>query len=248
MLVYANPDSDPTITESYTRVDEIGGVNTGVNDILRSKQQETIFEPSSQFTPAQPVTPVRSNSERVQQVVLMAYPELGQVNQLEDEALQPSEFILRIQPLLDSVDPVIRLRVLDSVTELNHMDTLPILINGLSDTEPLVRIAMVESLALQGGESASAYIEPLLFDADKEVRIAAIRALAELQSESMIPALASLLYDQDAAIRNSAVAALGEYSGSSTSQYIVLLESDPDDHVRANVNSILREQGMVNLD
>ena len=156
------------------------------------------------------------------QRVYLAYPELIQISQIENEVGMPAEAISRLQPMLIASDPVIRLAALESIASLTHPESLSALIDALHDPEPMIRITAIEGLVMQKNESVDLYIEPLLFDADKGVIIVAIDAMAELESELAVHALASLLSDQDPVIRYSAVNALSEIDSELAREYISL--------------------------
>lgn len=164
--------------------------------------------------------PVWDNPELTSQRIVIAYPELIRIRQIEDEVKIPAEAISRLQPMLIASDPVIRLAALESVAALEHPESLYALINALNDSEPIIRITAIEGLIMQKGDSIDLYLEPLLFDTDKGVTVVVIDAMAELESDLAVHALASLLSDQDPVIRYSAVNALSEIDSELARKYI----------------------------
>ena len=142
------------------------------------------------------------------------YTELDQIQQIEDATTPAFERIMQLQEWLNSVDPVIKMAALESISSFNHPDSLPVLINALYDAEAIIRIAALEGLAEHSNKQSAIYIESLLFDPDNEVREAAINAIADIGNTELLAALESLLFDQDRKIRNAAVAAIADIDSS----------------------------------
>ncbi len=186
--------------------------------------------------------PVKTESEITTKALLVIYPEIVKLHQLEQHANMPGETISQLQPMLYSSDPVVRLAALESVAELKSPLSLPILLDALNDYLPSIRKASLEGLSLQTNGNVADVIEPFLYDSDISVKIAAIDALAILGGEQAISSLASLLNDYDPIIRNTAVIALGEIDSTLGGQYILPLQFDPDQRVRNNAETILLEQ------
>lgn len=172
---------------------------------------------------------------------LVWYPELEQIWLLENAPA--TQAIFELQPMLSSVDPVIRLAAIESLGDMTIPAALPALAAALDDPNPQLRIAALEGMASHEDISVVSSIEPYLYDQDREVRVAAIEALVELESETAVPALAGLLSDPDSLIRHQAVYALGEIGGEYAISYLLQARYDPDERIRANAESILIELG-----
>ncbi len=160
--------------------------------------------------------------------VLVIYPEIVKLHQIEQIASAPGEMISQLHPMLYSFDPAVRLSALESVTELSSPHSLPILIDALSDYLPAIRMTLIEGLSMQVNDDVASVIESFLFDHDISVKIAAINALAVVGGDQAISSLAGLLTDLNPIIRNNAVLALGEIDNELTSQYVLPLQFDPD--------------------
>ena len=164
--------------------------------------------------------------------ISMAFTELEIIRKWEDSSRQTDEFLLRIQPLLETDDPVIKNRLLESVAEFDHSDAVHLLNRHLSDADPLLRLSIIEGLALQSDDQVGSLLEPYLYDSDRAVRIAAINAVAELELQTLVPALAGLLSDHDPVIRNHTIGALGEFENETSRYYLAAMLNDADDKLR----------------
>ena len=172
---------------------------------------------------------------------LILYPELSQIAALA--YLPVDAAVVELLPMLSNPDPVVRLAVLESLSEMNHHALLPTFSSALDDPEPQVRIVALQALGSLDDPMAFSSIEPYLFDHETDVRLAAIEALAELEYEQAAQALAALLSDQDARIRQQAVNALGEIGGEQAIAYLRQARFDPDANIRANAVDTLDELG-----
>lgn len=173
--------------------------------------------------------------------VLILYPELGRIAQLENIPAEPA--IAELVPMLASANPVVRLAALEALGDVQHPASLPVLTAALDDPDPQIRIVALEALAAQNNDSAVAGIEPYVFDRELEVRIAAIEALADYENEAAVPTLAALLTDQNSLIRLHAVNALGEIGGEQVISYLLQARYDPNENIRVNATAMLLETG-----
>ena len=189
-----------------------------------------------------------SDREKDRQVVFDIYPELQQIEQIENESFSIQNRITRLYPFFDNRDPTIKFAALESIDGFDHPEAESVLVNLLYDESALIQIEALERLAEQARPELGAYVETLLFSSNIRVRIAAISALADLESVAMLPILESLLYDQTPQIRNAALSAIVDIQGVNLKKHINVLSRDEDDLVRANMNLMLVEQAFVSDD
>ena len=83
--------------------------------------------------------PGENTSHTGNMAVLVIYPEIVKLHQIEQLATDPEEALAGLQPMLFSSDPKVRLAALESVAELKSPNTLPILIEALNDYLPSIR-------------------------------------------------------------------------------------------------------------
>ena len=233
LISYLNSDENPEKTSVIMPVLEISLVE---------------FRESKSDWPEALTAEPTAETVSQRQFSYLAYPELEQIRQLEDEAVLSTDVLRQIQSMLISDDPVVRLAALESVRSSNAPDVTDLLIQALADSETIIRLVAIEELGQRQHENLSMHLEPLLFDTNLTVKKAAINALAELESESSAPVLASLLFDDDPTIRNSVVSALDEFDGEQLLEFTDSLRLDSDERLRAQLRWILLERGIELVD
>ena len=164
-----------------------------------------------------------------------------QLVEIDQQVSSAVEYIDYLQSSLSDSNPSVRLQAVQILAEINHADSLSLLISALDDPQASIRLASIEALLSQRDDIISISVEPLLYDPDKSVRLSAIDAIGLLERPHSLYALAALLGDHDADIRLAAVIALGEIGAGETLLYLQHQLSDPDYRVRQNVQAILQE-------
>ena len=137
---------------------------------------------------------------------------------LERLARNDPRALAAIREMLGDLDPRVREQALESLADLDDIDSLPLMLGMLGDGEVRVRREVVSSLEallreLEPGSALAADAVAALSrsarDADGNVRERAIEALGNARTPQATATLIAALDDQEADVRSEAIRALG---------------------------------------
>ena len=106
-----------------------------------------------------------------------------------------------------------RIAAIQSLVQLRHSSSLPVLAALLKDPEPTVAGAALTGLSGWPGQEADATVVALLTGSDTKTRIAAMGAVGQRRITAAVPALLKAAGDADAGVAGAGFKALGELGG-----------------------------------
>jgi len=192
-------------------------------------------------------------SKRALKAILSRMPDLLKDRHITRKALVTSlvQFAdTGINILLDfyreSPHPWIKALVLDSLSHMRNVETLPAAIEGLKDPHSEVRAKALKLVSVLG-ETISfdpTHIYPLLIDSSWFVRLHAARALGNLRIEESAHLLRGMLMDSSWQVRNAAASSLSHLGHRGVEAFREIMGRD-DNYAKETVCEELGKTGMV---